>query len=326
MRKRIVLTGLLCALFMQVAPIPGHSESGPLATGLKNYRLPAAGGDLSASLLGADKFQVAWRVAAGDPNWPLRVAADGTFLYSKAGNIAGLLPSGESVTPDGTAALVASTPRAGIAFGPSSIVSTVRGQAWTYPLADGTSPLPGSLQTDASGNLYAQDQSGGWYSLTAQGQLRYRLQIALPAGSRMSCKVAPSGDAACQSGLLGIIGIREKNAAPRVLIDGREQFYGQRPFIRSGVTLVPLRGIFEGLKADVRWNADSGTITASRDGVVVKLTVGSAGAKIGSRTIALSQPPVIVNSAVFVPLRFIGESLGATVIWEKTSTIQIFSP
>jgi len=60
-----------------------------------------------------------------------------------------------------------------------------------------------------------------------------------------------------------------------VKINGVQQEYDQPPVIISGRTYVPLRGIFEALGASVGWDDKLKTITATRGGVTIRLTVDS---------------------------------------------------
>ena len=48
----------------------------------------------------------------------------------------------------------------------------------------------------------------------------------------------------------------------------------------------------------------------------IRMHIGVGEALVGAQTVALDQPPVIVNGRTLVPLRFIGESLGAEVGWD----------
>src|ERR1700761_6662805 len=51
----------------------------------------------------------------------------------------------------------------------------------------------------------------------------------------------------------------------RVVVDGeRVRFHGQPPVEVDDRVLVPLRGVFESLGAEVDWNPESQTVTAHR--------------------------------------------------------------
>lgn len=98
------------------------------------------------------------------------------------------------------------------------------------------------------------------------------------------------------------------------------------PVVESGRTLVPLRAIFESLDAYVVWNANTKTITASRGKNQIELTIGKNKAFVNNKEIKLDTPAKIQNGRTLVPLRFVGESLGADVEWNsksRTATISV---
>ena len=102
--------------------------------------------------------------------------------------------------------------------------------------------------------------------------------------------------------------------------------YPQQPVNRDGSILVPLRSIFESLGADVAYDPATQTIQGTRGDTTVTLRIGSTTAQRDGETLTLAQPPALIGSSVFVPIRFIGESLGADVGWDPaSSTIRIQS-
>mgnify|MGYP004605351663 CR=1 FL=1 len=101
-----------------------------------------------------------------------------------------------------------------------------------------------------------------------------------------------------------------------VVIDGKTlEFSEQKPEIINDRTLVPMRDIFEALGARVDWDASAQKVTAVKGDTTVVLTIGSATAMKGEETITLDTPAVISNGRTMVPLRFVGEALGAKVQW-----------
>ncbi len=56
--------------------------------------------------------------------------------------------------------------------------------------------------------------------------------------------------------------------------------------------------------------------------VVLNLTIGNTITKLNGQDKAIDVPPTLINNRTFVPLRFIGEALGATFDWnDKTKTV-----
>ena len=92
-------------------------------------------------------------------------------------------------------------------------------------------------------------------------------------------------------------------------------------------TMVPLRKIFEVLGCEINWEGKTKTVTAKRNDKTIVLTVGNNKATIqdenGESIIDLDSPPTIIDNRTLVPLRFIGESLGNEVAWDKNNATAI---
>jgi hypothetical protein len=101
-------------------------------------------------------------------------------------------------------------------------------------------------------------------------------------------------------------------------------FNGTQPMETSGSVLVPLRGVFEALHANVDYDPSNQTITANRGSRNVVVTIGSNRAVIDGQSEHISQPAEIVNGSTMVPLRFVAEALGDYVQWSgATNTVSI---
>ncbi|UFJ40926.1 N-acetylmuramoyl-L-alanine amidase family protein [Brevibacillus humidisoli] len=91
------------------------------------------------------------------------------------------------------------------------------------------------------------------------------------------------------------------------------------PLIQNGRTLVPIRVIAEGLGAEVSWDQNSRTATIKRDQIQLKLQLGSRSAEVNGKQVLLDAPPALKEERMLLPLRFVGEALGATVGWEAST-------
>ncbi len=126
--------------------------------------------------------------------------------------------------------------------------------------------------------------------------------------------------------LLGVLllTITSGMAAIQVEVNGRPLSFRVPPTRVSGRTMVPLRGIFESLGAQVNWDADTSTIAATKGDTDVRLTIGDPRATVNGQTVLLDAPAMILNGSTMVPLRFVSEALGADVKWlEATQTASI---
>ncbi|MDN4083032.1 copper amine oxidase N-terminal domain-containing protein [Paenibacillus polymyxa] len=108
-----------------------------------------------------------------------------------------------------------------------------------------------------------------------------------------------------------------RSSGMKLFVNGEK--YDAEPINRNGTTLVPFRTASEALNAKVSWDPKEKAVTVSRNGVSVKLFVNSAKAYINGQPYSIEQPASIVDGTTMVPVRVIGEALGANVKWEPES-------
>lgn len=121
----------------------------------------------------------------------------------------------------------------------------------------------------------------------------------------------------------GVVTLAEEKIT--VLLDGEEVvFSDQLPVLVDDRTLVPMRAIFEAMGAAVFWDKYDDSVVAVKDTDMVELKIGETEAKKNAQTVTLDVPAQLINDRTMVPLRFVGEALGAQVDWiESTSTVDI---
>jgi hypothetical protein len=96
-------------------------------------------------------------------------------------------------------------------------------------------------------------------------------------------------------------------------------------FIVEDRFVVPLRAIFEALGAEVEWNNETRTVTATKGEIGVELTIDSKRVYINGKTIELDVPATIIDGRTYVPARFVSESLGASVIWNPENKVAVIN-
>ena len=106
-------------------------------------------------------------------------------------------------------------------------------------------------------------------------------------------------------------------AGINVTVNGQYMSFDQPPIERAGRVFVPLRGIFERLGASVVYSG--GVINATGNGRNISLRIGSTAAVVNGQTQYLDVAPFVIGSRTLVPLRFIAQSLGASVDWNQGS-------
>lgn len=111
-----------------------------------------------------------------------------------------------------------------------------------------------------------------------------------------------------------------------VQINGDTKSFAPAPILKNGNTLVPMRGFFEALGAEVGWDNTTQTAIGKRDGTIVSLQIGNKLAKVNDKERELAVEAQLINGFTYIPLRFVGEALGDAVAWEgSTQTIKITS-
>lgn len=109
--------------------------------------------------------------------------------------------------------------------------------------------------------------------------------------------------------------ISRAQAPIRVFVDGRPISFDVPPEVVNGRTLVPLRAIFEALGATVAWDQPTQTAKATWAGGELSLPIGAEVAMVNGQEKKLDVPGQLIGGRTMVPLRFVGETLGAQVGW-----------
>lgn len=101
-----------------------------------------------------------------------------------------------------------------------------------------------------------------------------------------------------------------------VWIDGTEVKLGNsNPIVEKGTTLVPMRPLLEKLNVNLNWNKKTQTVTGTKNGLALSLTIGSTTATVNGEKKKLEVAPKTINNVTYVPVRFIGETIGYKVEW-----------
>lgn len=85
--------------------------------------------------------------------------------------------------------------------------------------------------------------------------------------------------------------------------------------VKGGTVLIPLRSMFEQMGATVSYDGSTKTVTVTKPGAEVKVTVGKPVVMINGESRPLDVPPMLYKGQVLVPIRVISEGMGAYVLW-----------
>lgn len=106
----------------------------------------------------------------------------------------------------------------------------------------------------------------------------------------------------------------------KIIVNGTEVQADAAPYLKNDRTMVPIRFITEPLGATLGWqsgeNGVGGKATLLLDGKNVELTIGSTQGMVNGVAVAMDVAAEVTDGRTFVPLRFAGENLGATVQWD----------
>jgi len=107
-------------------------------------------------------------------------------------------------------------------------------------------------------------------------------------------------------------------------VNGKSKTLAVAPFTKKETTLVPLRFVSEELGAKVNWNSKTNDITVQLNGSKIVLNTESYYVTVNGSGKILQVKPEVINGTTFVPLRFVSEQLGKTVLWNaKNKSILI---
>ncbi len=119
---------------------------------------------------------------------------------------------------------------------------------------------------------------------------------------------------------------------PSVVVDGAPIIFSdQAPVIVNDRTLVPARGVFEAMDADVKWYESKNLVEITSDDnlrivrmyidnpVMEVYTFENSLLNAAKDEITLDVPPQLMNDRTMIPLRAIGEALKATVNWDENA-------
>lgn len=108
--------------------------------------------------------------------------------------------------------------------------------------------------------------------------------------------------------------------------DSRVVFTDVQPQMMNGRVMVPIRGVFERLGADVLWTESNQTVTVTGTNLDISLVVDNNTATVNGREVWFDAPARVEQGRTLVPVRFLSETLGANVRWEASErTVHITS-
>jgi len=110
----------------------------------------------------------------------------------------------------------------------------------------------------------------------------------------------------------------------RVVLNGEELAFDVQPRIVNDRVMVPMRGIFESLGAEIEWEDSTRTMRATRADRVIVMRLDDGIMRVNQNGFELDAAPLSVYGRTMVPIRAIADGLDATVNWDPdTQTVDI---
>lgn len=113
---------------------------------------------------------------------------------------------------------------------------------------------------------------------------------------------------ALQIGMNNAVLFKDSNPVNNAIMD-------TTPKVTSGITMIPLRGVFDQLGADISYNGSTKKVTIKTVDKTIVLTLGSDIALVNGKQVKMTKPATTDNGRTLIPLRFVGEQLGYKVTW-----------
>lgn len=101
------------------------------------------------------------------------------------------------------------------------------------------------------------------------------------------------------------------------IVSRRSIKFDTPPVIKENRTLVPVRAISEGFKAQVEWLPETKEVVIKKDDKTIVLKLGSNIALVNGVEKEIDSEAQAFSSRTYVPLRFIAEELGTKISYRK---------
>ena len=111
----------------------------------------------------------------------------------------------------------------------------------------------------------------------------------------------------------------------QVSVDGKRVVFDVPPKLIQDRTFVPLRAVLEAMGAKVWWDQNLQTGYAEKDGVTIRMPLGSYQIYRNGQVIEMDVPIQMVQNRLLIPLRFASQALGGVVDWRAATSTSSMS-
>ena len=110
-----------------------------------------------------------------------------------------------------------------------------------------------------------------------------------------------------------------ENKQVTIYVDNEKVDFDVNPVLENGRTLVPLRGVFEHLGAQVDWNKNIMQVVIKDGNNEIAMLLDKNKVLVNGEIKDVDASTRMINSRTFAPLRFISEILGHGVRWDQNT-------
>lgn len=205
----------------------------------------------------------------------------------------------------------------------------VRGQnVLIYPTQDIPAATAANIAINAAANIVNPSVKNA-YSISVFTSEEKGLQFARAVGVGMPAPAQPTTPPVNQTPQQPSANVPTNAALFKVnvanfTLHGKTYPLEVAPYLANGnTTMVPAQFFKEALALTTQWNNQ--TVAVISGTKVLRMTVGSNKAKIGSQEVTLPAPVVLKNGMPMIPVRFVTDNLGYKVGWDaKTSSVFVY--
>lgn len=110
----------------------------------------------------------------------------------------------------------------------------------------------------------------------------------------------------------------------KVFVNGTQVQFDVPPQTINNRTLVPMRTIFEAMRATIEWYDDAQYAIAKKAGITIAIQPNNLTMSKNDFGIELDVAPQIINDRIFIPVRAVAENFNLNVNWDEiNNTINI---
>lgn len=222
--------------------------------------------------------------------------------------------------------------------------TATRGLGKNNPLVD----IAFSLNYTYDKTIFAADQKGNVYVSKTDEISWNDMGIALPSGTTMNNVVAlpdnttlfagtsngvyATGGGSTVSGRIPQTSVLTRAMTVKFRLDtvtytinGKEWLMDAFPYQENDRVYIPVRYLAYGLSIndpDIDWNEKNQEVTLTKNGVVVKMKIGSQLLYVNEEEIRMDvSPEMTAAGRVMLPARWVAEAFGASVSWEESQKV-----